>query len=95
MAVNMNKAGVVRLTGKDMTQLRVDMFVRDKSCCVVCGKWCRFDADPLDPRSGHMAHIIPRSRGGSDTLENVRLLCRDDHLIGDHNPKSVPAKERA
>ena len=94
----MNKAGVVRLTGKDMTQLRVDMFVRDKSCCVVCGKWCRFDADPLDPldpRSGHMAHIVPRSRGGSDTLENVRLLCRDDHLIGDHNPKSVPAKERA
>lgn len=33
--------------------------------------------------SGYMLefhHIIPTSAGGKDSLSNIRLLCRDDHL---------------
>jgi len=37
-----------------------------RSCCTQCGSLDRIDID----------HIIPQSRGGTDDLSNLRLLCR-------------------
>lgn len=46
--------------------------------CMKCG---RTDL-PL-----HLAHKENRSQGGEDTIENVRKLCIDCHLSGDHGWK--------
>lgn len=89
MAIRIGKLGIVRLTKEDLVELRRKCFERDK-VCVNCGRSVIWEAGLW--KSGHMAHIIGRGRGGSDTLENVRLLCFACHLIGDHNPKSVPPK---
>lgn len=42
------------------------VFARDGHKCTVCGSTHALEVD----------HIIPRAKGGSDTLENLRLLCR-------------------
>lgn len=45
------------------------MLERDRWRCVLCGRRHR-----LDPH-----HIVPRSQGGGDELENLVTLCRVDH----------------
>jgi len=47
---------------------------QDEICCEICGKRGRFDRGGFD-----LHHIIYRSHGGSDNVENVILLCRDHH----------------
>lgn len=52
-----------------MPALRWQVFQRDQWKCVACGR---------NSHSGailHVDHIIPRSRGGLDTLENFQTLC--------------------
>jgi 5-methylcytosine-specific restriction endonuclease McrA len=87
--IRVGKLGIVRLTGKDLTKLRRQCYDRDGHNCVECGIWLRWDRGFKD--SMHMAHIQNKRMYG-DTLENVRSLCIDCHLVGDHNPKSVPKK---
>lgn len=64
----------VRLTGKKMEELRRKCFERDGQRCRECGHMVGW----LDME---MAHIIARSKGGSDTLDNVRTLCGRCHRI--------------
>ena len=47
-------------------RLRWDVFVRDEQKCVICGATERLTLD----------HVIPFSKGGPDTLDNLRTLCR-------------------
>lgn len=47
------------------TKLRVRVFVRDSGKCVKCGSEENLQAD----------HVIPESRGGPTTLENLQTLC--------------------
>lgn len=84
------KLGIVRLYGKDKTTLRRECYVRDNERCVECGRWLPFDGSIMDRM--HMAHIIGIGRGGSDVIGNVRTLCFQDHIVNEHNPKSVPPK---
>lgn len=55
----------------------VDVYERDNWICGVCG----LKVDPClrwpDPMSASLDHIIPLSRGGSHTLDNVQLA----HLV--------------
>jgi 5-methylcytosine-specific restriction endonuclease McrA len=92
MPVTVGKLGIIRLSGDDLTALRTDCFVRDKFRCQECLR----PVSPLAPEwadsRAHMAHIVGRGAGGSDTLENVRTLCREHHSEGEHNPKSVRSK---
>lgn len=67
------------LFGDDLTQLRRAVFERDKYTCwgdiedgLRCGKTVTWD-------TGHLHHIIPRGRGGSDEMSNTVTLCPDCH----------------
>ena len=81
------KNAAIRLKGDAMLKLRLDMWDRDTGRCCDCGEqvsW--FDTGE---RTGEMAHIRSRGANGSDTLENVRLLCRRCHR-NSHNCGGKP-----
>jgi 5-methylcytosine-specific restriction endonuclease McrA len=82
----------IRLEGKSLEALRDECYERDNGCCQECGKWLPRHGEVLF--RAHMAHIKGRGRGGSDTIDNVRVLCAMHHGTTDHNPKSVPRKVR-
>lgn len=54
----------------DRTKIPIDVraavFARDGAACVICG-----DGEYLA-----LDHVIPFSKGGPDTVENLRVLCR-------------------
>ena len=49
--------------------VRYDVLKRDKGRCVLCG------ASPHDGIRLEVDHILPRSKGGSNELENLQTLC--------------------
>jgi hypothetical protein len=46
-------------------RVRHEVWRRDEACCVDCGSRARLEFD----------HIIPVSRGGSNTVRNIELRC--------------------
>ena len=76
--------GKVRLSGAALEALRDRVYERDRGRCQWegCGK--------LLPKYGsvftraHLAHIVGRGAGGSDTPENTRILCPIHHLVSEH-----------
>lgn len=73
-----------RLKGKALSALRAACFDRDGGICVGCGF-------PVDPSHWHMAHVRGKRMWG-DSLDNVKTMHPYCHLVGEHNPKSVPRK---
>ena len=59
----------LRLETEEYRPLRLQILERDGWRCQVCG-----DRQQLD-----IHHIIPRSRGGSDSQDNLITLCRTCH----------------
>ena len=57
----------IRLKGKKLRDLHTAAYERDGGCCVECGVFI----EPGTP--GH--HIVKKSQGGEDTLENLEMLC--------------------
>ena len=47
--------------------IRAEMFAHEK-CCAYCGKELEFDQTTID-------HKMPRSRGGTDDMENLTICC--------------------
>ena len=55
--------------------LRYDILKRDGFKCQICGRSSEEDGVKL-----HVDHIIPISKGGKTTWDNLRTLCQDCNL---------------
>lgn len=73
--------GTVRLSGKELKQLREQRYELDRGRCRLCGLLAyfepRFDGDPL---GYDLAHIKSRGSGGGDTLENTMTAHHMCHM---------------
>lgn len=63
-----------RLPRELWLELRKEVWNRDKGKCVRCGA-------SVTLKKAHIDHIEPLSRGGSNSLENLRTLCRTCHSL--------------
>lgn len=62
------------------TAQRVKMrkqIARSQPACHICGEPIDYALPHLDPRSFVIDHVIPLTRGGTDTLDNVKAAHRD------------------
>ena len=59
---------------------REAVFVRDHYTCQVCGKSVK------DGAVLAVHHILPRSKGGTDRLNNLLTVCTGCHTSGNHKP---------
>lgn len=81
--------GRVRLSGPEMGALRAEVLEAEDWRCQECGRRVYDDVPDWHPTKAHLAHEVGRGRGGSDTRENVRILCSECHLRFEHSPKVV------
>lgn len=70
-----------------MPAMRWQVFQRDGWKCVACGRTSH------DGAILHVDHILPQSRGGSDTLDNYQTLC-DTCNIGKSNRDSTDLRKK-
>lgn len=85
--VNIHAAKAAEMKVRVMPALRWQVFQRDQWKCVACGR---------NSHNGailHVDHIIPRSRGGLDTLENFQTLC-DICNIGKSNRDATDLRRK-
>lgn len=55
---------------------RLSIYERDAYVCWLCGELTRPDVEPSDGEYPSLDHVVPRSRGGDDTAENLRCAHR-------------------
>ncbi|MYC99465.1 MAG: HNH endonuclease [Gammaproteobacteria bacterium] len=67
-------------SGRRWARIRREVLDRDGWRCVKCGRAGRLEVD----------HIRPLHRGGSDSLDNLRSLCRGCH-VERHRPAPSPS----
>lgn len=63
-------------TSESSTITLEKLFVRDKGICWICGGKCDKDVDSNDNMYPSVDHVIPISRGGKDSWDNVKLAHR-------------------
>lgn len=69
----------IRLKGKAKIALYRAVYDRDGGFCQKCGQWIEPGVIPH--------HIIFKSQGGSDTMENLEMLCQNCHYKIHHGGK--------
>lgn len=52
-----------------------EVFERDGWRCQLCGRRVRLTKGPRAARRAVVDHIVPLSRGGTDTYDNVQAAC--------------------
>lgn len=78
--------GYTRTPPMDVKFNRRNIFLRDSFTCQYCGRKAARDELTID-------HVVPRSRGGKSTWENVVIACMDcNALKGSHTPEQVHLK---
>ena len=74
--VRINKDGIKHTTKREPSaRLKVQVLMRDGNRCRLCGVECNDGLHNI-----HFDHIIPWSKGGETTLENLQVLCNDCNL---------------
>ena len=74
--VRINKDGIKHTTKrKPSARLKVQVLMRDGNRCRLCGVECNDGLHNI-----HFDHIIPWSKGGETTLDNLQVLCSDCNL---------------
>lgn len=63
--------------------IRRQVLVRDSWQCQACGRIC------VDKREAQVDHIVPKTQGGQDTMDNLQTLC-----IKCHGRKTVAESKR-
>jgi hypothetical protein len=80
---------IMNLDAKNVVRagIRWQVFERDNFKCVACGK------SAIDGAILHVDHILPRSKGGKDEMDNYQTLC---HLcnIGKSNKSNLDLRNR-
>lgn len=71
------KSRPVRLSGTALKRVCEEVYERDKGCCVNCG---RYVAEGTKPH-----HVLFKSRGGGDTVDNMVMLCNECHFKVHHS----------
>jgi len=72
----MQKKKLKRLKGKKLHDLYRQAWERDRGICQGCGRYV--------PEVSPPHHIVYRSRGGEDVLENMVTLCNECHYKVHH-----------
>jgi len=76
-----------RLPRVEVVFSRANLLIRDRYTCQYCGKSVK------NPKDRTIDHILPRSRGGKTTWDNVVLCCRKCNLKkGDRTPEEAGMK---
>ena len=71
----------VRVPFRELPLTRKNILQRDNNCCQYCG----YSGNKLS-----IDHVIPRSRGGGDTWENVTTACLPCNVMkGNRTPKEA------
>jgi Homing endonuclease associated repeat/HNH endonuclease len=82
-AIKAKDQPLVRFTRDISWRLRARVLMRDGAMCQLCG------ASPQSGAKLHVDHVVPWSKGGSTTLENLRILCVQCNIgKGDLLPES-------
>ena len=61
-------------TQRDRLRARI---ARSKPACHICGEAIDYTLHYLDPKSFVIDHVVPLTRGGADTIDNVKAAHRD------------------
>lgn len=86
-AKSAHAAKAAELTIRVMPALRWQVFQRDQWRCVACGR------NSHDGAILHVDHIVPRSRGGLDALNNFQTLCGECN-IGKSNKDATDLRSK-
>lgn len=74
--VRINQDGIKHTTKREPSaRLKVQVLMRDGNRCRLCGVECNDGLHNI-----HFDHIIPWSKGGETTLDNLQVLCSDCNL---------------
>lgn len=76
---DLERKNQARLAAEELRLKRVYLIQRDGIFCPICNVSMTKTVKPGDIQGDNMMtidHIIPKSAGGTDDIENLRLLCR-------------------
>lgn len=78
-----------RNRGRDWKTMRAGLAERSEGLCERpgCGRWI-----PYGIENENVHHVLLRSKGGKDELENLLAVCRDCHSWIHNNPKAAKAE---
>lgn len=76
----------------DYTITLKELYERDKGICWICGRECDYEADSNSNYYPSIDHVIPLSRGGVHSWENVKLAHRICNSI--KRNKEYPTSEK-
>ena len=73
ITINIEEKGYKHKTKREPSnRLKVQVLIRDGNKCKYCGAVCNGGIHKI-----HFDHIIPWSKGGETTLDNMQILCSD------------------